>query len=112
MPVAIARPTLEVAGGLGLFFEIEASLVVAAGLLAMFIAVLAYGIWMGQEVDCGCFGPGDPEAVAFHGLRSFLYRDLVMTAGVAFIFGWRRYRAVQAAKKIADYQKTSKKRRT
>jgi uncharacterized membrane protein len=60
MSLAIALPALEVAGGIGLFFEIEASLVMAAGLLAMFISVLAYGIWMGLEVDCGCFGPGDP----------------------------------------------------
>ena len=32
---------------------------------------------------------------AFHGLRSSLYRDLVMLAGIAFIYGWRRYRAIK-----------------
>ena len=112
MPVAIVLPALEVAGGIGLFFEIEASLMVVAGLLALFIAVLAYGIWMELDVDCGCFGPGDPEAKAFHGLRSSLYRDLVMLGGVAFIYGWRRQRAVQAVKITQIIKKLAKKRRT
>jgi hypothetical protein len=51
--------------------------------------------WMGLDVDCGCFGPEDPEAEAFHGLRLSLYRDLAMMAGVFFIYGWRRYRAIR-----------------
>jgi hypothetical protein len=50
---------------------------------------------MGLDVDCGCFGPEDPEAEAFHGLRLSLYRDLAMMAGVFFIYGWRRYRAIR-----------------
>ena len=37
----------------------------------------------------------DPEAEAFHGLRLSLFRDLVMTAGVFFIYGWRRYRKIR-----------------
>ena len=59
------------------------------------MAVLGYGIWMGLDVDCGCFGPEDPEAEAFHGLRLSLFRDLVMMAGVIFIYGCRRYRAIR-----------------
>jgi uncharacterized membrane protein len=112
LPVAVALPALEVAGGIGLFFEIEASLAVVAGLLALFIAVLACGIWMGLDVDCGCFGPEDPEAEAFHGLRSSLYRDLAMLAGVAFIYGWRRYHAIQPVKITQIIKKLAKKRRT
>jgi hypothetical protein len=49
-------------------------------------------------VDCGCFGPEDPEAEAFHGLRAFLYRDLAMLAGIAFLYVWRRYRAITPVK--------------
>jgi hypothetical protein len=71
----------------------QGSLAAIAGLLMLFAAVLAYGIWMGLDVDCGCFGPDDPEAEAFHGLRLSLWRDLAMCAGVAFIYAWRRYRA-------------------
>jgi uncharacterized membrane protein YphA (DoxX/SURF4 family) len=82
MPVSILLPALEVAAGIGLLFDIEGSLSVIAALLCLFIAILGYGIWMGLDVDCGCFGPQDPEAKAFHGLRQSLYRDLVMLAGI------------------------------
>lgn len=97
-PVAIILPALELAAGIGLVLDMQGSLAAIAGLLMLFAAVLAYGIWMGLDVDCGCFGPDDPEAEAFHGLRLSLWRDLAMCAGVAFIYAWRRYRA---EKKIA-----------
>ena len=42
---------------------------------SLFMAILGYGISMGLDVDCGCFGPEDPESKAFHGLRAALYRD-------------------------------------
>jgi len=99
-PVAIILPALELAAGIGLVLDMQGSLAAIAGLLMLFAAVLAYGIWMGLDVDCGCFGPDDPEAEAFHGLRLSLWRDLAMCAGVAFIYAWRRYRAIKP-KKIA-----------
>jgi len=43
-------------------------------------------------VDCGCFGPEDPESRAYHGLRPALYRDFGMLAGVLYLFAWRAYR--------------------
>ncbi len=95
MPVAIGLPFLEVIAGFGLLFDIRGSLAVITGLLVLFMVVLGYGIWMGLDVDCGCFAPQDPEAEAFHGLRLSLIRDLVMTAGVFFIYGWRRYRSIR-----------------
>ncbi|MGB8426027.1 MAG: MauE/DoxX family redox-associated membrane protein [Desulfobacterales bacterium] len=94
MAVSIGLPALEVAAGIGLLFDIEGSLAVIAGLLGLFIGILCYGIFMGLDVDCGCFGPEDPEAEAFHGIKSSLYRDLAMVAGVLFIYGWRRCRAI------------------
>ena len=97
MPVAIGLPLLEVIAGIGLLFDIRGSLAWIAGLLVFFMAVLGYGIWMGLDVDCGCFGPQDPESAAFHGLRLSLFRDLVMMAGVFFMYGWRRYRSIQPA---------------
>jgi uncharacterized membrane protein YphA (DoxX/SURF4 family) len=97
MPVAIGLPLLEVVAGIGLLFDIRGSLALITGLLVLFIVVLGYGIWMGLDVDCGCFGPEDPEAEAFHGLRLSLTRDLVMMAGVIFLYGWRRYRAIRPA---------------
>jgi len=98
LPVSIVLPALEVAAGIGIFFDIEGSLAVIAGLLVLFIAILGYGIWMGMDVDCGCFGPDDPEAKAFHGLWQSLFRDLLMLAGVAFIYGWRRFHIIKPLK--------------
>jgi uncharacterized membrane protein YphA (DoxX/SURF4 family) len=97
MPVATGLPLLEVIAGIGLLFDIRGSLALIGGLLVLFMGILGYGIWMGLDVDCGCFGPEDPEAEAFHGLRLSLFRDLVMMAGVVFIYGWRRYRSIQPA---------------
>ena len=96
------------APGLG---EIEGSLAGITGLLVLFIIILGYGIRMGLDVDCGCFGPDDPEAKAFHGLRVSLYRDLAMLAGIGFMFVWRRYRAIQTVKITFIIRKLDKKRR-
>jgi uncharacterized membrane protein len=95
MPTAVTLPILEVIAGIGLVFDIRGSLLVITGLLVLFIAVLSYGIWMGLDVDCGCFGPEDPEAKAFHDLRPTLYRDLIMMLGISFLYGWRQYRNIR-----------------
>ncbi len=95
MPVALALPVFEVAAGLGLLFNIQGSLFPITALLMLFIAILGYGLWLGLDVDCGCFGPEDPEADAFHGLKNALYRDLIMLAGILFLFFCRRYRALK-----------------
>jgi len=111
MPVAIGLPFLEVIAGFGLLFDIRGSLALITGLLVLFMVVLGYGIWMGLDVDCGCFGPEDPEAEAFHGLRLSLFRDLVMMGGVIFIYGWRRYRAIQPAGVMVMVNQLFSKRR-
>jgi uncharacterized membrane protein YphA (DoxX/SURF4 family) len=97
IPVSIGLPLLEVVAGIGLLFDIRGSLALITALLVIFMVVLGYGIWMGLDVDCGCFGSEDPEAEAFHNLRLSLFRDLVMMAGVVFIYGWRRYRVIRPA---------------
>jgi len=111
MPVAIGLPFLEMIAGFGLLFDIRGSLALITGLLVLFMVVLGYGIWMGLDVDCGCFGPEDPEAEAFHGLRLSLFRDLVMMGGVIFIYGWRRYRAIQPAGVMVMVNQLFSKRR-
>ena len=92
LPVASSLALLEVAAGIGLLFDVRGSLTLIAGLLVLFVGVLAYGKWMGLDVDCGCFGTEDPEAQALHGLGTALYRDLFMLATVILIFSWRRFR--------------------
>jgi len=109
MLVAIALPALEVAAGIGLLFDIKGSLAVIAGLVGLFSIILGYGIRMGLDVDCGCFGPEDPEGKAFHGLRQALYRDLGMLVGIVFIYAWRRYRAIEPVRLNVFIDKQLKK---
>lgn len=111
LPIAVALPALEVAAGVGLLFDVQGSLEVIAGLLVLFIAILAYGIWMGLDVDCGCFGPNDPEAKAFHGLRTSLYRDLAMLGAILIMYVWRRLSGVQTVKFTHLIQNRFRKRR-
>jgi hypothetical protein len=111
LPLAIGLPILEVLAGLGLIFDIKGSLAAITGLLVMFVFILSYGIWMGLDVDCGCFGPDDPEADAFHGLRASLYRDLVMLAWVFSIYIWRRYNAFKPIDMFTLIQKVRERRR-
>ena len=93
-PVALALPVLEMAAGLGLLFSIPGSLAAIAGMLLVFIAVLIYGIHLGLDIDCGCFGPEDPEQ-AYKSLKPALIRDVAMMAMVLFLYwsrgrtGWR-----------------------
>jgi uncharacterized membrane protein len=89
MPAAIVLSMMEVLAGLGLLVDIRGSLAVVTGLLTSFMVILGYGIWLGLDVDCGCFGPEDPEAKAFHGLRSALLRDIAMMFGIFFLYFWR-----------------------
>ena len=90
-PVAMVLPMVELAAGTGLVFAIRGSLSVITAMLVMFIAVLGYGIHLGLDIDCGCFGPEDPEQ-AYKGLRSALARDAVMMVAATFIY-WSRGRA-------------------
>ena len=83
---------IESAAGAGLMLDIRASLGTITVMLVMFMALLSYGIGMGYDIDCGCFGESDPEAQAFHSLRQAFVRDVFMAgmAGVFFFWGWRK----------------------
>jgi uncharacterized membrane protein YphA (DoxX/SURF4 family) len=88
--VALALPMLEIVAALGLILDLRGSLAIITGLLVMFCLVLLYGMWLGLDIDCGCYGPGDPEGEAFASLRISLYRDLAMLAGAFYLYCWRR----------------------
>lgn len=92
MPIAYGLPIIEVAAGLGLWFDLKGSLTTITALLLFFMAILGYGVFLGLDIDCGCFGPDDPEGQAFHGLRGAIYRDMAMLAAAAYIYAWRRFR--------------------
>jgi len=86
---AIALPVVEMLAGICLIGNVRGSLAIITLLMGLFMAVLGYGIWLGLDVDCGCFSPEDPEARAFHGLRQALYRDMVIMAVLIGMYAWR-----------------------
>lgn len=95
-PVALVLPVLEIAGGLLLLCDAAIGLAIIGGLLLVFIAVVANAIRQGLDIDCGCYGPGDPEGAVYHGLRPTLWRDLFLLAGVFYCLLWRRLRRTSA----------------
>jgi uncharacterized membrane protein YphA (DoxX/SURF4 family) len=95
LPTAVGLPMIEVIAAIGLLADVRGSLAAISGLMAVFIAILVYGIRMGLDVDCGCFGPEDIESRAYHGLQAALHRDLVLAAGIGFLYGWRRFRSLR-----------------
>lgn len=89
-PAALLLPILEVGAGIGAIFAVRGSLAVIAGMLVLFMVVLTYGISLGLDIDCGCFGPEDPEQ-AYKGLRVALARYAALLAAVVFV-SWSRSR--------------------
>jgi hypothetical protein len=95
LPEALATPTalllilLELVAAGGLLFEKRGALALISLLMLLFLLVLGYAIALGLDIDCGCFGPGDPEAAAFHGLREAFQRDLWLLLVIGYLYCWR-----------------------
>lgn len=87
--VAVTLPALEVLAGIGLILDVAGSLITVLLLLLFFIAILWYGQHLGLDVDCGCYGPEDPEA-AYHDLSSAMWRDVALLGLVAYGYWWRK----------------------
>lgn len=107
-PVAIILPTLEVIAGIGLLIDIRGSLAIITSLLILFLIILGYGIYIGLDIDCGCFGPGDPDVESYQDLRPAIYRDFMMMAGVFYLYLWRYLRSaepVRLFRKIKTFSK-------
>lgn len=104
LPVAFILPVLEIMGAVALIFDIRGSLGLITAMILMFIAVLGYGLHMGLDIDCGCYGPGDPEGEAFSGIRDALGRDLIMLGCAAFLYVWRKVFGLQPGTLAGKYQ--------
>ena len=87
---ALVLPLAEIIIGAGLIWDVKGSLSSYSVMLLVFIAVLAHGINMGLDVDCGCFAPGDPEGEAYHSLREALLRDVFLLVGCGYLYFLRR----------------------
>lgn len=80
-PAAVAMLAAEfVAGGL-LFCRRRAGYVLAAALLVAYTAVIAYGIAIGLDIECGCLGPADRWAAM--SLQASLVRNLCLLVALA-----------------------------
>lgn len=104
LPVAILLPVMEIFGAAALIFDIRGSLGLITLMLLMFIVVLGYGLHMGLDIDCGCYGPGDPEGEAYAGIRGALWRDLAMLGCAGILYVWRRFLGVRPGSFANKYQ--------
>ena len=94
-PVALLLPLAEVAAGVGMLFAVRGSLAAIAAMCLLFLGVLGYALAAGLSIgDCGRFAPGElPEGVQDgSALRGAFWRDLLLLAGVAYLYAWRRLR--------------------
>lgn len=91
--LSIVLPIFEILAGFGLILNVPASLHIVTGILLIFIAILLYGMHLGLDIDCGCYGPDDVELRAFGGLRRAFHRDLAMATGLFFLYVRRAYKA-------------------
>lgn len=92
-PVALLLPLAEMIAGVGLLFAVRGSLAAIAAMCLLFLGVLGYALATGLSIgDCGCFAPGElPDGVEDgSALRGALVRDLVLLAGVAYLYVWRQ----------------------
>jgi len=88
-PAAISLIGIEIIAAVGLLFEKRGALFLITLMMILFLTILAYGIHLGLDIDCGCFGPNDPEAEAFHDLRGALRRDLLLMLAIGYLYLWR-----------------------
>ncbi|MGD9948418.1 MAG: DoxX family protein [Desulfobulbus sp.] len=102
IPVAILLPLAELIAGIGLLLNKRGGLTAIALMLVLFMTVLIYGIHLGLDIDCGCFGPEDPEQ-AYKGLKPALVRDALMMVAVICLYWWRK-RKVGASKGLSAPQ--------
>ena len=79
-------PTREIIAALALFFDLRGSLAVIAALLMFFIVILAYGAWMGFDLNCGCFKFGESSVSTKGSLRPAILRDAVMLGAVCYLY--------------------------
>jgi len=69
---------LELAAGGGLWCCRRWSVGLAGGLVVVFLCVLGYGILLGLDIECGCFGTG--EGVGSLTLKQAAVVDVVLLA--------------------------------
>ena len=90
-PMAIFLPVAELVLAICLICKVRISAYLTIILLLFFITILSFAIFQGLDIDCGCFGPEDPEHRAFQGLRVAIVRDVVMIALLSYSLWYEKY---------------------
>ena len=87
-PTAWLLAGTELLVGLALAFNVRGGSLAALVLLGLFIGVLSYGVWMGLDIHCGCFGLG------YHvSLKQQLFTDAGLLLWWAVVYAaHKRYR--------------------
>lgn len=93
--VAVLLPLSEIVIATGLFIKKKIAVYSSLGLLFLFMVVLGYAIWMGYDIDCGCFGSDDPEYTAFNGLKFAFARDVLLAMFLLFVLWFERYQLIR-----------------
>ncbi|MBU4263067.1 MAG: DoxX family membrane protein [Proteobacteria bacterium] len=97
-PVAVILPAVELLAALGLLLDMRGALSAVVIMLLLFIAVLSYGIRLGLDIDCGCFGPEAAETQVYNSLHSSLARDMAMMMGAVYLYWWRQTQLTKQAR--------------
>lgn len=103
MPVALTLIPAEIIAAIGLLFEKRGALTAITLMMVIFLGILSYGIYLGLDIDCGCFGPEDPEAQTFHDLRGALVRDLLLMPAIGYLYLWRFINSLTPAPWLCFY---------
>ena len=85
LETALLLIAVELITAVGLLLGRVWAVASAAAMLLLFLAVLGYGMHIGLDIDCGCFGPEDPEHGAVSSLRTSLVRDLLLLIPVIYL---------------------------
>lgn len=101
--IARILPVVEIMAGIGLILDIRGALGVIVVQLLGFMGVLAYGIHMGLDIDCGCFGPSDSgEPVS---LWETMFRDVLMLAACLIMYVQRRVAGFEPRPLLTIFQR-------
>ena len=85
---AVGVVLAEVAIGVALLFGTRGSVAAGTAMLGLFAAVLSYGLWLGLDIDCGCFGIGAAGS-GRTSLAAALRGDLVLLLLCVYLLAWR-----------------------
>ena len=88
--VAAALIVAELIGSIGLILNKKAGIIWVVVLLALFVVILGYGLWLGLDIDCGCLGVR--ARWLGNGLWFALIRNLILIGGCVFLLRYRSSR--------------------